>query len=401
MPASIPAMVNGPMLEWARVEAGYALEQVAKKIHQSLEKLRAWETGTIQPTLPQAERLAKLYERPLSIFSLPSPPQIPPLATEYRRLPGVRPGSEPPELRLAVRRLVHRRRLALHLYSDLGDDPAEFALRAHLNENVEDVGERLRSALGVPLSEQLSWVSEFVAYRVWRVAVERLGVLVCQMPGKGLGDVGGTAIVHFPLPVVGVSSKELPLRKPFTLLHEVVHLALAAANEEKPALEESRDEPSWLEVERFCEGAAGAALMPRAPLRSDEDVVAQRRSGRWDMAGMRRIAKRFRVTPTAVATRLLRMQVMTPTAYARWKEDWQAYRDSHPDRPGFGIASPAEKAVSRNGPLFTSLVLSALSNERISSVDACHYLDLGYGHVETLRHGWIERPMGLAAVAAD
>jgi len=394
-------MVNGPMLEWARVEAGYALEQVAKKIHQSLEKLRAWETGTIQPTLPQAERLAKLYERPLSIFSLPSPPQIPPLATEYRRLPGVRPGSEPPELRLAVRRLVHRRRLALHLYSDLGDDPAEFALRAHLNENVEDVGERLRSALGVPLSEQLSWVSEFVAYRVWRVAVERLGVLVCQMPGKGLGDVGGTAIVHFPLPVVGVSSKELPLRKPFTLLHEVVHLALAAANEEKPALEESRDEPSWLEVERFCEGAAGAALMPRAPLRSDEDVVAQRRSGRWDMAGMRRIAKRFRVTPTAVATRLLRMQVMTPTAYARWKEDWQAYRDSHPDRPGFGIASPAEKAVSRNGPLFTSLVLSALSNERISSVDACHYLDLGYGHVETLRHGWIERPMGLAAVAAD
>jgi len=389
------------MLEWARVEAGYALEQVAKKIHQSLEKLRAWETGTIQPTLPQAERLAKLYERPLSIFSLPSPPQIPPLATEYRRLPGVRPGSEPPELRLAVRRLVHRRRLALHLYSDLGDDPAEFALRAHLNENVEDVGERLRSALGVPLSEQLSWVSEFVAYRVWRVAVERLGVLVCQMPGKGLGDVGGTAIVHFPLPVVGVSSKELPLRKPFTLLHEVVHLALAAANEEKPALEESRDEPSWLEVERFCEGAAGAALMPRAPLRSDEDVVAQRRSGRWDMAGMRRIAKRFRVTPTAVATRLLRMQVMTPTAYARWKEDWQAYRDSHPDRPGFGIASPAEKAVSRNGPLFTSLVLSALSNERISSVDACHYLDLGYGHVETLRHGWIERPMGLAAVAAD
>jgi hypothetical protein len=55
------------------------------------------------------------------------------------------------------------------------------------------------------------------------------------MPGKGLGDVRGTAIVHFPLPVVGISSKELSLRKPFTLLHEVVHLALAA-DEEKPAL---------------------------------------------------------------------------------------------------------------------------------------------------------------------
>lgn len=394
-------MVNGPMLEWARVEAGYALEQVAEKLRQSVEKLRAWETGAAQPTLPQAERLAKLYERPLAIFSLPAPPQIPPLATEYRRLPGVRPGSESPELRLAVRRLVHRRRLALHLYADLGDDPPEFPLRANLREDIEEVGARLRSALGIALEDQFGWASEFVAYRNWRVAVERLGVLVCQMPGKGLGDVRGTAILHFPLPVVGISSKELPLRKPFTLLHEVVHLALAAADEEKPALQELRDEPGWLEVERFCEGAASAALMPPDAVRSDADVVAQRRAGHWDIAATRRIAKRFRVTPTAVATRLLHMRIMTAAAYARWKDQWQAYRDAHPDRPAFGIASPAEKAVSRNGPLFTSLVLSALSNERISSVDACHYLDLGFTHVETLRRGWIEKPATLVAAATD
>ncbi len=394
-------MVNGPMLEWARVEAGYALEQVAEKLRQSVEKLRAWETGTAQPSLPQAERLAKLYERPLAIFSLQAPPQIPPLATEYRRLPGVRPGAESPELRLAVRRLVHRRRLALQLYADLGDDPPEFLLRANLRENIEVVGERLRSALSITLADQFEWPSEFVAYRSWRVAVERLGVLVCQMPGKGLGDVRGTAIVHFPLPVVGISSKELPLRKPFTLLHEVVHLALAAADEEKPALQERRDEPGWLEVERFCEGVAGAVLMPAEAVQGDEDVIAQRRSGHWEVARMRRIAKRFRATPTAVATRLLRMRVMTVAAYTRWKEEWQTFCDTHPDRPGFGIASPAEKAVSRNGPLFTSLVLSALCNERISSVDACHYLDLGFGHVETLRRGWIEKPSILAAAATQ
>lgn len=394
-------MVNGPMLEWARVEAGYALEQIAQKIHQSVEKLRAWETGAAQPTLPQAERLAKLYERPLGLFSLSSPPQIPPLATEYRRLPGVRPGGEPPELRLAVRRLVHRRRLALNLYADLGDDPTEFTLRTHLREDVEEVGERMRTALDISVADQLRWVSEFAAFRTWRVAVEHLGVLVCQMPGKGLGDVRGTAIVHFPLPVIGISSRDLPLSKSFTLLHEFVHLTLAAADEEKPASDEDRDEPSWLNVERFCEGVAGAILMPRDSIQGDEDVVAQRRAGSWDVMSIRRIAKRYRVTPTAVATRLLRMRVMTPTAYAKWKEGWQAYRAAHPDRAGFGIASPAEKAVSRNGPLFTSLVLSALSNERISSVAACHYLDLSFGHVETLRRGWIEKPMGLAAVAAD
>jgi hypothetical protein len=43
----------------------------------------------------------------------------------------------------------------------------------------------------------------------------------------------------------------------------------------------------------------------------------------------------------------------------------------------------------------------SISSERISSVDASHYLDLGFGHVETLRRGWIEKPAGLAAVAED
>jgi len=401
MAVRVPAMVNPPLLVWAREEAGYSLEAAAERAGQGITvvKLQAWENRQAQPTLNQAERLAIIYERPLAIFSLPAPPQLPPLATEYRRLPGVRPGAEPAALRLSIRRLVHRRRLALHLYAELGDDPPEFQLRAHLRESVEAVGQRLRAALGVSLDEQLAWPSEFVAFRQWRVAVERLGVLVCQMPGQGIGEVRGTSIVHFPLPVAGISSKELPLSKPFTLLHEVAHLALAAAAEERPALTEDRGEPDWLEVERFCEGVAGAALMSPDAMEANGDVVRQRRDRAWDVERMRRVAKRFRVTPTAAATRLLRMGVMSPVAYARWKTDWQTYREAHPDRPGFGIASPAEKAVSRNGPLFTSLVLSALSGERISSVDASHYLDLGFGHVETLRRGWIAKPAGLAAIA--
>lgn len=396
-------MVNPPLLVWAREDAGFSLEAAAERAGKNfpVEKLRAWESGRAQPTLNQAERLAKIYERPLSIFSLPVPPQLPPLASEYRRLPGVRPGAEAPELRLAVRRLVHRRRLALHLFAELGDAPPDFSLRARMSEDVEAVGERLREALAVPLSEQFAWASEFVAYRVWRVAVEKLGVLVCQMVGKGIGEVRGTSIVHFPLPVTGISSKELPLSKPFTLLHEVAHLALAAADEERPASDERRDEASWLRVERFCEGVAGAALMPHEAMENDVDVAAQQRARDWNVAGMRRVAKRFRVTPTAAATRLLRMGVMSPAAYARWKSDWQEYRESHPDRSSFGIATPAEKAVSRNGPLFTSLVLSALSNERITSVDASHYLDLGFGHVETLRRGWSEQPGVLAATGVE
>jgi hypothetical protein len=115
--------------------------------------------------------------------------------------------------------------------------------------------------------------------------------------------------------------------------------------------------------------------------------------------GMRRAAKRFRVTPSAVATRLLWMGLMSPSDYAGWKKDWAEWRKSHPEGPGFGIASPADKAVGRSGPYFTSLVLGALGAERISSVDASQYLDLGFNHVESLRKDWMNSP-GIFAGAA-
>ena len=317
------------------------------------------------------------------------------MAAQYRRLPGVRAGAESPELRSAVRRLVQRRRIALHLYAELGDEPVDFSMRARFDEDPEAIGHAIRAGLGIPMPIQLAWANEFVAYRAWRKAVERLGVLVCQFPGKGLPDVRGTSILHFPLPVIGISSKELPLSKPFTLLHEFVHVALAASREEHPALTEGGSERHWLEVERFCETVAGAALMPKNDFADDPSVVQQRRNRSWNVEGMRQTSRRFRVTPTAAATRALRLGLMSPGNYNTWKAAWEAYQAAHPDRPGFAIASPAEKAVGRNGPLLTSLVLSALSNEQISSTDAANFLDVGFAHVETLRNGWMAHPAEL------
>lgn len=400
MPSVVPAYVTPALLTWAREEAGFGLAEAARRLKQPETRLAAWEGGEEQPSLRQAETMAKLYQRALSVFSLPAPPKLPPLAAEYRRLPGVKPGAEPPELRLAVRRLVQRRRLALHLFAELGDEPPDFTLRVHLAEQEEKAAARVRAALDVPLETQFEWSSEYVAFRTWRAAVERLGVLVNQFPGKGVDEVRGTSVLHFPLPVVGVNSKEIPLSKPFTLLHELVHLALAAAEEESPAVTEAaaRTEQDWLEVERFCEGVAGAILLPAAALEDDRDVSAQRRAGQWTIEAMRRISRRYKVTPSAAATRLWRLRLMPSAAYGAWKDAWVAYRKAHPDRPGMAITSPAEKAVTRNGPLFTSLVLGALTGDRITSVDASHYLDVGYAHVEKLRGSWIERPASLAGV---
>lgn len=124
--------VNPSLLIWARQQSGYGLDRVAKRLQVKEERIAEWEAGERQPTLRQVESLARMFHRPLSVFFMPRPPQLAPLAMEYRRLPGVEPGHESPELRLALPQMLARRENALNLMEELGQEIPEFTLRASL-----------------------------------------------------------------------------------------------------------------------------------------------------------------------------------------------------------------------------------------------------------------------------
>ena len=375
--------VNPSLLAWAREESGYALDRVAKRLQVKGERVAAWEAGVRQPTLRQVENLARFFHRPLSVFFMPRPPQLPPLATEYRRLPDVKPGHESPELRLALRQMLTRRENTLNLMGELGEPTPEFELRAHLRESPAEVGQRLRLAMGVDVATQLGWANEWEAWRAWRAAIEQMGVLVFQFAKVSLVEVRGLALLRTPMPVAAVNGKEMPEARAFTLCHEVVHLALAASNEEVSAAREQRSGNEWLDVERFAEVAASHALVPEDALRGVINELGLLRV-EWDIENVRRVAKKFRVTPLATATRLRESGLMTWAHYNQWREQWQAYVATLPTRKG-GFATPMEKAVSRAGRPFAQLVLEALSLNRITSVDASRYLDLKFEHFDKLR----------------
>ncbi len=172
MSLAIPAEVNPTLLAWAREQSGYPAEIVAKRLGVKLDRLEAWERGERKPTVRQTQELAKYYHRPFGVFFLPQPPSIPPLAAEYRRLPGVRPGVESPEFRLALRVMLQRRELAIQLNEELGFTIPEFRTAARLSEGPTAVGQRLRETLGVAIEQQLGWRDEWQAWREWRSAVE-------------------------------------------------------------------------------------------------------------------------------------------------------------------------------------------------------------------------------------
>jgi Zn-dependent peptidase ImmA (M78 family) len=306
------------------------------------------------------------------------------LAAEYRQLPGIEPGAESPELRLAIRMLSQRRETALALSEELGHSIPEFTLAAHLSEPPQVAGARLREALGVTPEEQVGWRNEWQAWRRWREAVEGLGVLVFQFPKVSLQQARGVTVLHFPLPVIGINSKETSAgARSFTLMHELTHLALAFGREEDVALRERRSESEWQEVERFAEEVASHALIPEERLAFFLQQARVRQDA-WDVPKVRQLAAKFRVTPLAMATRLRAAGALSWDGYRQWKEQWDAYVASLPPRRG-GFASPVEKTIGRAGRPFAQLVLEALDANRITAVEACRYLDLRFDHFEKLR----------------
>lgn len=397
MSVTIPAEVNPTLLVWAREESGYPAETVAKRLGVKLDRLEAWERGERKPTVRQTQELARYYHRPFGVFFLPQPPSIPPLAAEYRRLPGVRPGVESPEFRLAMRVMLQRRELAIQLNDELGFAVPEFRTAARISEGPTTVGQRLREALGVAIEQQLAWRDEWQAWREWRSAVEQSGVLVFQFPRVPLEQTRGVSVLDFPLPAVGINSKEsAPGARIYSLLHELVHVALALGKEETVALREPRSDTQWMDVERFAEEAASEAIIPQSALEQQLRGITVARDG-WDVARVRTLATRFRVTPLAMATRLRSAGAMSWDGYRQWRAAWSDFVASLKPRRG-GIASPVDKTLGRAGRPFAQLVLEALDANRITAVEASRYLDLRFDHIEKLRSELTTGAAGAAAV---
>jgi len=384
MSRSIPALVNHALLVWARDQSGFDLEPVARRLNVSRDRLAAWERGDSKPTVRQAQELARFYHRPFGVFFLPQPPTLPPLAAEYRRLSGIQPGMESPELRLAIRVMSHRREVSLQLAGELGLPVREFPIAVHLSEPPVEAGRRLREWFGITADEQRGWRDDWQAWRRWREAVEAADVLVFQFPKVTLAQARGLSLLRFPLPVIGINSKEsAPGARSFTLLHELTHIALAHGQEERVAQLENRDERAWSSVERFAEEAASAALVP-ADMLSEFLATMRVPSGGWDVARVRQLATKFRVTPLAMATRLRSAGALSWEEDRQWREEWDVYvAGLKPPRGGY--ASPEVKALNRSGRPFARLVLEAMDANRITAVEACRYLDLRFDHVQKLR----------------
>lgn len=200
-----------------------------------------------------------------------------------------------------------------------------------------------------------------------------------------LTNVRGLSLLRFPMPVVGVNSKEQPESRNYTLLHEVIHLMQASGHEETSALHEKRSGSEWETIERFAEEAASHALVPEDVLRA----MVGKRPATWDIPTVKQLARRFRITALAMATRLRASGFMSWQEYNTWKQSWQEFAATLPKRSG-GFAHPVDLALGRNGRPYVQLVLEALAANQITSKKLWIY-DLRTNQHFTLKENPLKR----------
>ena len=95
-----PIPVTPAVIQWARVRAGFSLDEASEKF----KNIEAWEAGGASPTYPQLEGIADKFKVPIAVFFFPEPPPLPPISETFRTLPEQEFEQIPAGIRLLLRK---------------------------------------------------------------------------------------------------------------------------------------------------------------------------------------------------------------------------------------------------------------------------------------------------------
>lgn len=364
------AYVTPEVLLWARESAGYSVEDAAAAVKLSWSELEMVEGGHDLLTLRQAERLAKLYGRPLATLFLAAPPAEEPQETQFRRLPGAPAPPWPAEMRLLARRIRERQDAAIELYEALDDAPPWIAnARSFVARDRTSLPRLAREVLGVGRDEQTSWSEEYAPLRAWTDAVEAQGILVMQDGSMPVKDMRGFASIDSAVPVLVANTKDDPRARAFTVIHEFGHLVLVA-----------NGVPPDRDTERWCNEFAGEVLMP-----SEWLAEAFRESAAPSLLGrLEQVARSFSVTTLAAAVRVRAGGLVTESDGDDVIDEIRA-RPWEPVSPHRG-GDYYLNQIAGLGPRFIQLVFSALDGQAVTYPVASSLLaGVKVNHFERLR----------------
>lgn len=361
------APVQPGVLRWARESAGITEDEAARRIGlTSTARLQAAEAGDSPLTLIQVRKAARVYQRPLAVLFLPAPPAEDPPEVQFRRLRDAPPLPWPAEMRALARAIPALQEEAVALFEAMEQEPQwpDVAERLKATPDLTQLANGLRELVGVSLEDQKAAArvdpQGFRAFRLWREAIEDLGILVLQDGSLSVDDMRGFVSPHPRVPALVINTNDDVRARLFTMLHELAHVF-------------------WrLPEESAYEEFAATTLMPAKQFAADVNKTP----GKSLLEKVDAVARSYGITPDAAAVRMGWLQL------ASW-DDVGEVRAAIRERAGGGGRATGgnfyRNVIARMGPRFVGRVLDAVSESAISELAASRVLGVRVERFETLR----------------
>lgn len=368
MAKSVKALITPEVLKWAREKRiRLEIDYAAKRLKIEPERLEAWENGTERPTFAQLKKIAKLYKTHISIFYLSEPPTDFRPLTDYRVLPEQLATDEEQVYRLNANiiEVFERRETLIELYKLLEETPPEVTLNVNKREEPRQAAQKITKFLEFNRTQLQRANDPYAALKFWKRIVEAKGILVCQTSvnthlSVELETVRGFCIAQQPFPVIVVNPKDSPYARIFTLIHELVHIALGESIIQNTDFREI-DRPDLDPIEVFCNRVTGEVLIPKNELL--EMVKLQTLE-----PDLPKISKHFHVSREAIMYRLLILGKISQPNYQKYKNS-QLEKYKNIQKPQGGPRPYYKRLLSAFGEYFARTAFTAYYEQKVTRAE--------------------------------
>jgi len=359
------AYITPEVLKWARETAKMSEINAAAKVSVKVEKIAEWESGESQPTVNQAIKLAKSYQRPFAVLFLLEPP------TDFQPLQDFRKSGSK-ELSTAVTFIIREIQRKQSWISQINQENEEakypFVGKFSLKDEPKIVAQDILQTLEINPTNY----GESNPLKKWIDQAELNGIFVSRTsfihPRLKLDkeELQGFAIADPFAPFVFINSADWGAPQLFTLVHELAHIWIAQTgiSNNVDIVVKGKQHP----VELYCNEVAANALLPEESVKriSTESFSNSRQ--------VFRIAKILGVSSFTLIYRALNLELITLKQYRILKKEATAQfnefltkeeikKAKQKEKPGG--PSPYLLKLNRNSRLFTQIVLDGFHGGRI------------------------------------
>jgi Zn-dependent peptidase ImmA (M78 family) len=290
--------VNPDVLKTLRESSGYTVEEIAKKVKSTSNKVQEAEKGLASFTLTQIKKLADIYQRSLAAFFTEALPAMP-------ALPDFRINREKrltPQVYIAERRahyianklveLTDRRSQIPDFPETLKPDELAWGLRKYLKASL------LKSKKPGELLTHYKQVLE-----------EKLLVSIIELPLKA-EDVRGFSIFA-DISIIVLNEEDKPAIKLFSLFHEIYHLLKRTSGICSVEIEQKDGD-----IEASCNLFSAEFLVPLDDLKEE-----CKRFSQLDESAIAELSEIYGVSKQVIMLRLLWLGYIHKERYEYFKKE--------------------------------------------------------------------------------